>query len=133
MGEQAGGSCEHPGPPPTEGLVGPQPPVLPPGPAPQVGVDALQEGIERGPVEPAVVVDPPGDDGVQPARQVVQRQVGAPMDPHLRSSAPLALSASGLIAGKNPVKFRPLLLRAPRARKAYPRKVNEVCSCSARR
>ena len=36
-----------------------------------------------------------------------------------RSRALLALSASGLIAGKKPVKFRPLL-RAPRARKAYP-------------
>ena len=74
--------CEQSGPPPAEALVGPQPFVLPPGPAPQVGVDALQEGIERGPVEPAVVVDPPGDDGVQPSRQVVQRQVGAPVDPH---------------------------------------------------
>jgi hypothetical protein len=40
----------------------------------------------------------------------------------LRSSAPLALGASGLIAGKNPVKCRPFLLRAPRPRKAYPRR-----------
>ena len=35
------------------------------------------------PVVPAVVVHPPGDDGVQPFRQVVQRQVGAPVDPQL--------------------------------------------------
>jgi hypothetical protein len=41
----------------------------------------------------------------------------------LRSSALLALSASGLIAGKKLVKFLPLL-RAPRARKGYRRKVN---------
>jgi hypothetical protein len=38
-----------------EALVGPQPLVFPPGPAPQVGVEALQERIERGPVVPAVV------------------------------------------------------------------------------
>ena len=47
-----------------------------------------------------------------------------------RSRALLALSACGLIAGRKPVKFRPLL-RAPRVLKAYPRKVNEVCSCLA--
>ena len=81
MGEQAGLSLEQSGPPPAEAFVGPKSFVFSPGPAPQVGVDALQEGIERGPVEPAVVADPPGDDGVQPSRQVVQRQVGAPMDP----------------------------------------------------
>jgi len=49
-----------------------------------------------------------------------------------RSSARLAFSASGPIAGRKPVKHRPSLVR-PRARKAYPRKVNEVCSCVARR
>src|SRR5450631_4796723 len=48
-----------------------------------------------------------------------------------RSRALLALSASGLIAGRNELKCVPLLpLIASRARKAYPRKVNEVCSCS---
>jgi hypothetical protein len=51
----------------------------------------------------------------------------------LRSRSLLALSASVLIAGKNPVKFRPFLPRAPRARKVNPRKVNEVCSWSPRR
>ena len=55
MGEQAGLSLEQSGPPLAEAFVGPQSFVLSPGPAPQVGVDALQEGIERGPVEPAVV------------------------------------------------------------------------------
>ena len=51
-----------------------------------------------------------------------------------RSSTPLAFSASGLIAGRNPVNARPLLVpRAPRARNVYPRKVTEVCSCSPRR
>ena len=51
----------------------------------------------------------------------------------LRRSAPLALSASGLIAGENDVKHTPSLRRAPRGRKANPRKENEVCSCSPRR
>ena len=50
-----------------------------------------------------------------------------------RSRSLLALSASGLIAGKNDVNFLPSLRRASRGRKAYPRKVNEVCSCSPRR
>ncbi len=46
----------------------------------------------------------------------------------------MALSASGLIAGENEVKRLPvLLLTASRGRKANPRKVNWVCSCSARR
>ena len=48
----------------------------------------------------------------------------------LRRSEPLALSASGLIAGENDVKHTPSLRRAPRGRKANPRKENEVCSCS---
>jgi hypothetical protein len=51
----------------------------------------------------------------------------------LRRSAPLALSASGLIAGENDVKHTPSLRRAPRGRKANPRKENEVCSCTPRR
>jgi hypothetical protein len=49
------------------------------------------------------------------------------MDP--RSSTLLAFSASGLTAGKNPVKIRPFGAR-PRAWKAYPRKVKEVCACA---
>src|SRR6266542_6834111 len=88
MGEQAGFSLEEPGPPPLEPLVGPQPPVLLPSPAPQVEADAPEEGIHLRPVVPAVVVHPPGDDGVQPSRQVVQRQVGAPVDP--QSAEPVA-------------------------------------------
>src|SRR6516225_5023372 len=39
-----------------------------------------------------------------------------------RRSAPLALSASGLIAGENDVKHTPSLRRAARGRKANPRK-----------
>jgi hypothetical protein len=73
VGEEAGLPFEQSGPPPVEAFVGPQSLVPFPGPAPQVGVDALQEGIEGGSVEPAVVVDPTGDDGVQPSRQVVER------------------------------------------------------------
>jgi hypothetical protein len=46
-----------------------------------------------------------------------------------RSLAPLAVSASGLIAGENEVKCAPLpLLIASRGRKANPRKVKEMCS-----
>lgn len=41
--------------------------------------------------------------------------------------------ASLLIAGRNDVKLRPFLPRALRARKVKPRKVNDVCSKSARR
>ena len=51
-----------------------------------------------------------------------------------RSRSPLALSASGLIAGENEENFSPVSrLTACRDRKANPRKVNEVCSCSPRR
>jgi hypothetical protein len=61
---------------------------------------------------------PPGDEGVQPFRQVAQRQVGVPVDPQFASRSLLALSASALIAGKNELKCRPLLLLiASRARK----------------
>jgi hypothetical protein len=35
------------------------------------------------PVVPAVVAHPPGHDGVQPPRQVFERQVGVPVDPQL--------------------------------------------------
>ncbi len=42
----------------------------------------------------------------------------------------MALSASGLIAGNNDVNDPPRFARASRARKGYPRNVNEVCSCS---
>jgi hypothetical protein len=45
LGEQAGLSVLQPGPPPLEPLEGPQPSVLLPSPAPQVGADAPQEGI----------------------------------------------------------------------------------------
>jgi hypothetical protein len=45
VGEQAGLSFEQPGPPPLEPLVGPQPFVLLPCPAPQVDADAPQEGV----------------------------------------------------------------------------------------
>ncbi len=83
LGEQIGLSFENPSPPPLEPLVGPQPSILLPSPAPQVEVDAPQEGMQHGPVVPAVIVHPPGDNGVQPFRQVVQRQVGAPVDPQL--------------------------------------------------
>src|SRR6266542_1412676 len=88
MGEQAGFSLEEPGPPPLEPLVGPQPPVLLPSPAPQAEADASDEGIHLRPVVPAVVVHPPGDDGVQPSRQVVQRLGGAPVNP--QSAVPVA-------------------------------------------
>src|SRR3954447_3979855 len=51
-----------------------------------------------------------------------------------RSLALLAFSASVLIAGKNEVKRLPsVLFLAVRGRNVNPRKVNEVCSCSARR
>ena len=46
----------------------------------------------------------------------------------------MALSASGLIAGENEVKCAPVLpLIASRGRKAYPRKVKEMCSWWPRR
>ena len=50
VAEQPGYSCEQPGPPPFEPLVGPQPLVLLPRPAPHVEVDAPQEGIQLRPV-----------------------------------------------------------------------------------
>ena len=75
-----------------------------------------------GPVVAAVIVRPPGDDGVQPwlrssSVRSVRRWIRI-----LRSRSLLAFSASVLIGGKNPVKFRPLLVRASRARKVNPRK-----------
>src|SRR3954471_12698148 len=71
MREETGLAVLESGPPAHESLMGPQPSVFLPGPAPQVGVDAPQEGHHGGAVEPSVVVHPPGDDGVQPSRQVV--------------------------------------------------------------
>src|SRR6266540_876214 len=100
MCEQAGFSLEEPGPPPLEPLVGPQPPVLLPSPAPQGEADAPEEGIHLRPVVPAVVVHPPGDDGVQPSRQVVQRQVGAPVNP--QSAEPVACGRWPRPAGTPP-------------------------------
>ena len=130
VGEQAGLSFEQPGPPPFEPLVGPQPSVLFPGPAPQVETDAPQEGIQRRPVEPAVVVHPPGDDGVQPSRQVVQRQVGAPVDPQLAEPDAFGFERLGTDRRQESGEVLPVLRRASRGRKAKPRKVNEVCPCS---
>ena len=45
----------------------------------------------------------------------------------------MALSASGLIAGKNEVKYAPVLCPRPPGRKVNPRKVKLVCSWSPRR
>src|SRR5450755_4624239 len=64
VGEQTGLAFLQPGPPPLEPFEGPQPPILLPSPAPQVGVDALQEGIHHGPVIATVIVHPSDDDGV---------------------------------------------------------------------
>jgi len=75
-----------------------------PSPAPQVDVDALEEGIERGPVEPAVVVDPPEHDGVQPPRQVIERQVGAPIDPHPAEFDAFGLERLGADRRQEPVE-----------------------------
>jgi hypothetical protein len=132
VGEQAGLSREQPSEPPAVTLLGAQPLVFPSGPAPHVGVDAPQERIQRRPVKPAVVVDPPETMGFNhrprsSSDRSVRRWIRI-----LRISPPLAFSASELIAGVKPVKFRPWL-RTPRARKVYPRKVNEVCSCCSRR
>src|ERR1039458_7952799 len=53
MGEETRRSVEHIVPPPSEPLQGTQPPIFPTSPAFQVGVDALEEGNHRRPVEPA--------------------------------------------------------------------------------
>src|ERR1039458_6800059 len=82
MGEETRRSVEHIVPPPSEPLQGTQPPIFPTSPAFQVGVDALEEGNHRRPVEPAVVLNPAGHDGVQPLCQLAQRKGRAPMDPH---------------------------------------------------
>src|SRR3954469_12592545 len=58
MREQLGVSIDDPEPPRLEPFVGTQPFVLSTSPTHQVGVDALQEGIQLRPVEPTVIVDP---------------------------------------------------------------------------
>jgi hypothetical protein len=67
-------------------------------------------------------VQPPGDDQVQPCRQVFERQVDAPVDLHLAEPVAFGLERLGLIAGENEVNCSPLLrLIASRGRKANPR------------
>src|SRR4051812_33581875 len=51
MREETGLAVLESGPPAHEALMGAQPSVFLPGPAPQVGVDAPQEGHHRGAVE----------------------------------------------------------------------------------
>src|SRR5579884_1284371 len=63
LGEQMGLSIDQSHPPPLEPLVSRQPLVLLPSPAPQVGVDALEEGFHRRSVEPAVEGHPSSHDG----------------------------------------------------------------------
>jgi hypothetical protein len=75
----------------------------------------------------------PSDDGAQPPRQVVQRQVGAPVDPHPAELGAFGLERLGADRWHEPGEVPAVLAARPRARKAYPRKVKEVCSCSARR
>jgi hypothetical protein len=56
------------------------------------------------------------------------------VDLHLAEPVAFGLSASGLIAGENEANCSPILrLIASRGRKANPRKVKEMCSCSPRR
>src|SRR3984893_2468018 len=115
-------SLEQSGPPLAEAFVGPQSFVLSPGPAPQVGVDAPQEGIERGSVEPAVVADPPGDDGVQPPCQVVQRQVGAPVDPQSAEPGASGLERLGTDRGQEAGEVPAVLAACPPCPEGVPEK-----------
>jgi len=110
VGEQAGLSFEQSGPPPLEPLVRPQPSVLLPCPALQVDADAPQEGCQR-PVVPAGVVHLPGDDGVQPFRQVVQRQVRLPVDPQLAEPVAVGLGRLGADRPVSSMKGRVLSSR----------------------
>ena len=65
-----------------------QPFVLVADPAYQVGIDALQEGIHRRPVERAVVIHPTTDDRVDVPRHIDEVSASAvvqPPGPHLRT------------------------------------------------
>ena len=105
---RSGSRSVTPGPPRLEPLEGPQPLVLLRGPAPQVGVDALQEGIQLRPVELAVVVHPPRTMGFSHSARssrsiLVRRWIRQP-----RTCLTLGLERLGLIAGKNDVNIVPL-------------------------
>src|ERR1035438_2626254 len=106
LSEQGRLACEQACPPSFEPFDGPQSFVLLRGPAPQVEVDALQEGIERGAVVPPVVAHPSGDDGVQPSRQIIERQAGLVMDPQF--SEPLTFGFERLGADRRQERGEPL-------------------------
>src|SRR5664279_4105265 len=74
-------ALHDPSPPRLQTLEPTQPPVLLPRPLHQVGVDACEEGIHLGPVEPAPVDNPPAHDRVDRPGEVVQSVVRPPVKP----------------------------------------------------
>ena len=80
MGEHARLPFGQPVPPCPGFPEWPQPLVLPLRPAHQVGVDALEQGVQPGPVELAVVVHPSSDDGVDNVGELVQFRAAAQVD-----------------------------------------------------
>ena len=105
--KRLGSSCLESGPTSAGTLCGLAAVVFLPGPAPQVEADAPQEGIERRPVVPAVVVHPPGDDWVQPRRQVVQGEVGAPVYPQFAEVGAFGLERLGADRWQERAEVRP--------------------------
>ena len=97
-------------------------------PAHQVGVDARQEGIQRGAVERAVVLHPAAHDRVDPSGELGEGVPGPAVQPPRRTSPLIFFRASLLIAGRNEVNIVSVLARAARARNVNPRNVNAVCS-----
>ena len=93
--EESRRTLEHAAPPSLKPLVRPQPPILPPRPTHQVGVDASQEGMQRRPMKPAVIPHPPADDGAEPSRQAVRGKVDTLVHPHPAQFGALGLERLG--------------------------------------
>src|ERR1019366_9516070 len=87
MGESAGETVTNRVPPRLGFLEPMEPSVLRAGPPHQIGVDAFQERMQLGAVEPSVVLHPAAHDGIAPPAEV--GKVGADLQVNTPPAYPL--------------------------------------------
>src|SRR4051794_7169799 len=109
MREQFGVSIDDPEPPRLEPLVGKQPFVFSTSPAHQVGVDALQEGIQLRRVKPALIVDPARHDWIELRGELIQTSSSPQVQPPVTNLAPHRFESIPADRGQEPKKWCPIL------------------------